>query len=80
MGRYLRKQKLVIRSLLGYVKKRKLSYFRHIMRKCGSLEKEIVLGTLPGQRHRGRPRMSRLDNITAWTQSTLEMTGEIQRI
>jgi len=33
-----------------------------------------MLGTIPGQRRRGRPRMSRLDNITAWTQSTLENT------
>jgi len=30
------------------------------------------LGTLPGQRRRGRPRMSWLDNITAWTQSILD--------
>ena len=47
------------RSLLENVKKRKLSYFGHIglIRKCWSLEKEIMLGTFLEQRHRGRPIM-----------------------
>jgi len=31
---------------LKNVEKRKLSYFGNIVRKCGSLEKEMMLGTL----------------------------------
>ena len=45
----------VKRILLENVKKKKLSYFKHQLRKCASLEKEIVLRTLPEQHHRGRP-------------------------
>ena len=38
--------------------------FHNITRKCGTLEKKIMLGTSHGHHHRGRPRMSWLDNIT----------------
>jgi len=38
------------------------------MRKQGScLEKEIMHGTMPGERRRGRPRTAWMDNIKAWT-------------
>jgi len=38
------------------------------MRKQGScLEKEIMQGTMPGARRRGRPRTAWIDNINAWT-------------
>ena len=39
-----------------------------MMRKSGScLEKEIIQGTLPGTRTRGKPRTSWMDNIQVWT-------------
>ena len=38
------------------------------MKKQGScLEKEIMQGTVPGARRRGRPRTARKDNIKTWT-------------
>ena len=63
----------VERTLLGTVKSRKLSYYGHVMRKQGnSLEKEIMQGTIPGTRARGRPRMTWMDNVKTWTGLTLE--------
>jgi len=55
------------------------------MRKHDSLEKDIITGTLPGKRTRGRPKTSRMNNNTAWTRLTLnvilrkteEMNGEL---
>ena len=44
-------------KLLDTVKARKLAYYGHTMRKQEScLEKEIMQGTMPGARRRGRPR------------------------
>ena len=31
------------------------------------LEKELIQGTTPGSRTRGRPKMTRIDNIKSWT-------------
>ena len=60
-------------TLLDTVKSRKLSYYGHVMRKQGnSLEKEIMQGTMPGTRARGRPRMTWMDNVKTWTGLTLE--------
>jgi len=42
------------------------------MRKHDSLEKDIIAGTLPGKRARGRPKSSWM-NITAWTGLTLNV-------
>ena len=57
----------VDRSLLELVKRRKLSYFGHIMRKNGDcLEKEIMQGTIPGTRARGKPRKKWMDNMGEW--------------
>jgi len=48
----------VERDLLNLIKRRKLSYFSHVMRKEGDcLEKEIMQGTVPGARKQGRPKM-----------------------
>ena len=48
----------VMRELLDTVKARKLAYYGHTMRKQGScLEKQIMQGTMPGARRRGRPRL-----------------------
>jgi len=58
----------VKRELLDTVKARKLAYYDHTMRKHGScLEKEIMQGTMPDARRRGRPRTAWMDNIKTWT-------------
>ena len=52
---------------LQSVKKRKLSYYGHVLWKEGNcMEKEIMQGATSGQR-RGRPRTRWQDNITKWT-------------
>jgi len=54
----------VKRELLDTVKARKLAYYGHTMRKQRNcLEKEIMQGTMPGARRRGRPRTAWIDNI-----------------
>jgi len=46
----------VKRELLYTIKARKLAYYGQTMRKQGNcLEKEIMQGTMPGARRRGRP-------------------------
>ena len=63
----------VKRELLDSVKARKLAYYGHTMRKQGScLEKEIMQGTMPGARRRGRPRTAWMDNIKTWTGLSVE--------
>jgi len=63
----------VNRQLLDTVKARKLAYCDHNMRKQGScLEKEIMQGTVPGARRRGRPRTTWMDNIKTWTGLSME--------
>ena len=48
-------------------------YFGHVMRKKGdSLEKEIMQGTTPGSRSRGRPKIAWMSNITSWTGLSVE--------
>src|SRR6218665_3286356 len=55
-------------GLLNIIKRRKLSYFGHVMRKEGDcLEKEFMQGTTPGARKQGKPRMRRMDNTEEWT-------------
>jgi len=63
----------VKRKLLDTVKARKPSYYGHTMRKHGScLEKEIMQGTMPGARRRGRPRTAWMDNIKTSTGLSVE--------
>jgi len=58
----------VKRELLDSVKARKLAYYGHTMRKRGNcIEKEIMQGTMPGARRRGRPRTAWIENIKTWT-------------
>ena len=55
------------------VKKELLAYYGHTIRKQGScLEKEIMQGTTPGARRRGRPRTAWMDNIKTWTGLSME--------
>jgi len=58
----------VKRELLDTVKARKLAYYDHTMRKQGNcMEKEIMQGTMPGARRRGRSCTAWMDNIKMWT-------------
>jgi len=58
----------VNRELLDTVKARKLACYGHTTRKQGScLEKEIMQGTMPGARRRGRLCTAWMDNIKTWT-------------
>ena len=70
----------VKRELLNTVKARKLAYYGHTMRKQGNcLEKEIMQGTMPGARRRGRPRTAWIDNIKSRTGSLSKSQSEWQR-
>ena len=63
----------VSRNLLESVKARKLTYFGHVMRSSSeSLDKQIMQGTTPGSRKRGRPKTTWMDNIFQWTGYTLD--------
>jgi len=54
-------------------KARKLAYYGHTMWKQGScLEKEIIQGTIPGARRRGRPCTAWMDNMKTWTRLPVE--------
>jgi len=49
------------------------AHVSHTMRKQGScLEKEIMQGTMPGARRRGRPRTAWMDYIKTWTGLSVE--------
>jgi len=77
----------VKRKLLDTVKAKKLAYYGHTMRKQGScLKKEIMQGTIPGVRRRGRPRTAWIDNINTWTswtglpvEESIRMTEDINK-
>ena len=51
-------------SLEGMMRKLKLQYSGHLMRRVDSLEKALMLGGIGGKRRRGRQRMRWLDGIT----------------
>ena len=50
-------------SLEGLMRKLKLQYFGHLMRRADSFEKTLMLGKTEGRRRRGRQRMRWLDGI-----------------
>ena len=57
----------VSRSLLASVKEMKLAYYGHILSKKGDwVENELIQGTTPGSRTRGRPKLTWIDDIQ-WT-------------
>ena len=58
------------RRLLGQVKSRKLKYFGHVTRH-NTLEKDILLGTMPGKRRQGGQKKQWLDDITQWSGQSL---------
>ena len=51
-------------SLEGMMRKLKLQYFGHLMRRVDSLEKILMLGGIGDRRRRGQQRMRWLDGIT----------------
>jgi len=57
----------VEKSLLARIRKLKLSYYGHIVRKANCLEKDIIQGCVPGSRGRGRPRRRWREDISDWT-------------
>ena len=62
------------------VKEMKLAYYGHLLRKKGDcLEMELIQGTTPGSRTRGRPKMTWIDNIKSWTGLSLtELTRTVE--
>jgi len=69
------------RELLDSVKAKKLAYYGHTMMKQGNcLEKEIMQGTMPDVRRRGRPRTAWIDNIKSSTGLPVEEPMKSQRI
>ena len=60
-------------DLLNLIKRRKLSYFGHVMTKEGDcLEKEIRQGTVPGVRKKETPKMLRIGNLEKWAKMSFE--------
>ena len=51
------------RDLLSLIKRRKPSYFGHVMREGDCLEKEITQDSAPGERKQGRPKMRWIDDM-----------------
>ena len=65
-------------SLEGKIAKQRLSYFGHVMRST-SLEKDLMLGLVSGNRRPGRQRTRWLDTVTEDTNRNLkELTGAVQ--
>jgi len=74
----------VKRELLDTVKARKLAYYGHTIRKQGGcLEKEIMQGTMPGARRRGRPYTAWMYSINMWIgfpmEESMGMTEDINK-
>ena len=70
----------VKRQLLDTVKASQLAYYSHTVRKQGScLDKEVMQGTIPGARRRGRPRTAWTDNIKTWTGLPVEESVRMTR-
>ena len=66
---------MVKRELLDTVKARKIAHYGHTMRTQGScLQKEIMQGTMPGARRRGRPHTAWMNSVKTWTGLPVEVS------
>ena len=53
--------------LLETARRRKLQWFGHISRQCGTLSNTILQGCVEGKRNQGRPKINWMTNVTSWT-------------
>ena len=62
------------RMLIKVIKKRKMAYFGHLMRRSDGLQRLLLDGKIEGKRDRGRQRLIWTDNIMEWTGEEYDRT------
>ena len=66
-----------VERFIDVVKRKKLTWFGHVMRAKGTIANTILQGLVDGARSRGRPRRQWVDDIKKWTGLKL---GQLLRI